>query len=315
MSNLMQSIDERTRLAGANRLEILLFNLGQDLGTNRTETFGINVFKVREVMRVPEITHAPEMPPAVEGMVSLRGVLVPVVDLAKFCGIKPNQPPSIMIVTEYNTCTQGFLVQGVENILRLEWSQMKVPPAMITSSMNGLVTAVTELQDGRIVMILDVEKILAEGLNRDVEAEFREVQSLGNKDFTVFFADDSPVARKQISATLEHLGVKYISANNGREGWEKLQALASKGGGNLANMVQLILTDVEMPEMDGYVLTKQIKADLRMRNVPVVMHSSLSSDANIKLAQTVGVDAYVPKFNPEELANILRPFVLNHQAA
>ena len=314
MSNLMKSIDERTRLAGANRLEILLFSLGQDLNTGRTETFGINVFKVREVMRVPEITHAPDMPPTVEGMVSLRGILVPVIDLAKFCGINPNQHANIMIVTEYNTCTQGFLVHNVENILRLEWSQMKVPPAMVTSSMNGLITAVTELQDGRIVMILDVEKILAEGLNRDVDAEFREIHSL-NSDFTVFFADDSPVARKQIAATLEHLGIKYISANNGREAFEKLKILANNGGGNLSNIVQLILTDVEMPEMDGYVLTKQIKADPQMRGVPVIMHSSLSSDANIKLAHSVGIDAYVPKFNPVELANMLRPFVLNHQAA
>lgn len=161
MSELLKKIDARTKLAGTNKLEILLFSLGEDQRTGRKETFGINVFKVREVMRTPEITAAPEMPSSVEGMVSLRGTLVPVIDLAKYAGIVTAHKPEIMIVTEYNGHTQGFLVEAVDTILRLDWSAMRVPPEMITNRMAGLVTAVTELGGGTLVMMMDVEKVLA----------------------------------------------------------------------------------------------------------------------------------------------------------
>jgi two-component system chemotaxis response regulator CheV len=167
MSELFNSIDARTRLAGTNKLEILLFALGVDSRTGRRETFGINVFKVREVMRTPPITAAPDMPPAVKGMVSLRGALVPVVDLADYIGMQPDSPRDIMIVTEYNGKTQGFLVESVDTILRLDWEQMRVPPQMLTSNLGGLVTAVTELQDERLVMMLDVERVLAETAKED----------------------------------------------------------------------------------------------------------------------------------------------------
>ena len=133
MSELLRNIDARTRLAGTNKLEILLFTLGTDPRTGRRETFGINVFKVREVMRTPPITAAPEMPSSVEGMVSLRGVLVPVVDLAKYAGMSIESPREIMIVTEYNGHTQGFLVEAVDTILRLDWGVMRVPPEMLVA--------------------------------------------------------------------------------------------------------------------------------------------------------------------------------------
>ncbi|WP_332673398.1 chemotaxis protein CheW, partial [Aromatoleum sp.] len=162
MSELFKNIDARTRLAGTNKLEILLFTLGVDARTGRRETFGINVFKVREVMRTPEITAAPEMPGSVQGMVSLRGALVPVVDLARYVGVGLDSRRDIMIVTEYNGHTQGFLVEAVDTILRLDWSQMRVPPDMLTAKLGGLVTAVTELADKKLVMMLDVEKVLSE---------------------------------------------------------------------------------------------------------------------------------------------------------
>ena len=176
MSELLKNIDARTRLAGTNKLEILLFTLGVDARTGRRETFGINVFKVREVMRTPQITAAPEMPDAVKGMVSLRGALVPVVDLGRYGGISDDSPREIMIVTEYNGHTQGFLVEAVDTILRLDWSQMRVPPEMLTARLGGLVTAVTELADGRLVMLLDVEKVLSETSNYDDDIEFRDIR-------------------------------------------------------------------------------------------------------------------------------------------
>jgi two-component system chemotaxis response regulator CheV len=308
MSDLLRRIDARTKLAGANKLEILLFTLGTDLTTNRKETFGINVFKVREVMRIPEITRAPEMPPAVEGMVSLRGVLVPVVDLAKYIGISTDSPPTIMIVTEYNGHTQGFLVGEVDTILRLDWSEMRVPPQMLTARMGGLVTAVTELKDKRLVMMLDVEKILSETTDIDDSHLFSNLAPLEKTNRTILYADDSTVARNQISRTLEVLGVNGIATINGRHAWEELQKIAAQA--EVANRpvkdyIQMVLTDVEMPEMDGYVLTKHIKSDPRFAGIPVLMHSSLSSDANRSLGISVGVDEYVPKFEPTRLAEVL----------
>lgn len=308
MSELLKSIDARTKLAGTNKLEILLFSLGIDSRTGRRETFGINVFKVREVMRTPPITAAPEMPSAVEGMVSLRGALVPVVDLARYAGVTAGTPRDIMIVTEYAKHTQGFLVEGVDTILRLDWSQMKVPPDMLLAEMGGLVTAVTELADGRLVMMMDVEKVLSETTNYDDEFVFRSIKPINKPELTVFFADDSVVARKQIERTLQAMGVKYVAAINGREAWDELEKMAvyaSSLGRPANSMISLVLTDVEMPEMDGYILTKKIKSDIRFAGIPVIMHSSLSGMSNQQLGKSVGVDEYVAKFEPQRLSETL----------
>ena len=314
MSELLKRIDARTKLAGSNKLEMLLFSLGVDERTGREETFGINVFKVREVMRIPKITHAPDMPPSVEGMVSLRGVLVPVVDLIKYVGIQNSQPPQIMVVTEYNGHTQGFLVASVDTILRIDWSEMKVPPDMLTTQMGGLITAVTELKDGRIVMMMDVEKILAETSNYVDEAAIATLKPIALANRTIFFTDDSVVARKQIEKTLNALNISYIFGTNGKEAWQELQKIADRAQSQnqkVSDFIQLVLTDIEMPEMDGYVLTRHIKSDPRFAGIPVLMHSSLSGDANQHLGRSVGVDEYVPKFEPHKLAEVLTRLLVN----
>jgi two-component system chemotaxis response regulator CheV len=318
MSELLKNIDARTRLAGTNKLEILLFSLGTDLRTGRTETFGINVFKVREVMRTPQITAAPDMPSAVKGMVSLRGALVPVVDLSEFIGMQTETPREIMIVTEYNGHTQGFLVESVDTILRLDWSKMRVPPEMLTANMGGLVTAVTELPDGRLVMLLDVERILSETAKYDDDMVFSQIQPLGREGLTVVYADDSSVARGQIERTLNALGIRGVMAMNGLQAWEELLKIANyaeASGRPVRELVQLVLTDVEMPEMDGYILTKNIKSDTRFAGIPVVMHSSLSSTSNQQLGRSVGVDEYVSKFEAQRLAETLSRLLLKGAAA
>jgi two-component system chemotaxis response regulator CheV len=318
MSELLKRIDARTKLAGSNKLEMLLFSLGTDERTGREETFGINVFKVREVMRIPQITHAPDMPPSVEGMVSLRGVLVPVVDLIKYVGIQNSKAPQIMIVTEYNGHTQGFLVESVDTILRIDWSAMKVPPEMLTAQMGGLITAVTELKDGRIVMMMDVEKILAETSNYVDDAAISSLKPIPVAGKTIFFTDDSVVARKQIEKALAALGIASVSATNGKEAWQELLKIANRCdalGQKVIDNIQLVLTDVEMPEMDGYVLTRNIKSDPRFAGIPVIMHSSLSSEANAHLGRSVGVDEYVPKFEPHKLAEVLSRLLVTNQNA
>lgn len=319
MSELMKNIDGRTKLAGTNKLEILLFTLGTDSRSGRRETYGINVFKVREVMRVPEITRPPELPPSVEGMVSLRGQLVPIVDLVKYTGVQTDAKPEVMIVTEYNGHTQGFLVGAVDTILRLDWSSIRVPPDMFSSHVSGLVTAVTELQDGRLVMLMDVEKILAETTGSgDDDIIYSQVKPLQTKNHTVFFCDDSPVARKQIERTMQALAVNYHFATNGKSAWEDLKRFAAQAEAShipLTDLIQLILTDVEMPEMDGYILTKNIKSDPRFAGIPVIMHSSLSGMSNQQLGRSVGVDEYVSKFEPQRLAETLTRILEGNVAA
>jgi two-component system chemotaxis response regulator CheV len=305
MSELLKSVDARTRLAGTNKLEILMFTLGVDSESGRREVFGVNVFKVREVMRTPVITRAPEMPAAVEGMVSLRGRLVPVLDLAKYAGIAVEPRPDIMIVTEYNGQTQALLVEAVDTILRVDWSAMRVPPQMLSGKTAGLVTAVTELPDGRLVMMLDVEQLLADTTQVDQDTNFRNIEAKLPPGRTVLFADDSAVARNQIVRTLKAMGVNYISASNGAEAWQELGRLADNAaasGRAVADSLHLILTDIEMPEMDGYMLAKRIKSDPRFTGIPVVMHSSLSGESNQQLGLSVGIDEYVSKFEPAKLA-------------
>ena len=311
-NNFIQSVDERTRLAGANRLEILLFSVGKEVGKEHEEVFGINVFKIREVMHLPEVTRAPDMPPGVQGMVSLRGSMIPIIDLAHFCGIQVEEEPKVLIVTEFNNHTQGFLVNAVEQIMRMEWNEIKVPPPMMAHQHGGLVTAVTELKDGRIAMVIDVEKVLAETLSTEDEIlEYEGIEHSGMNGM-VLYADDSSVARKQIEKTLDLLGLKHMGSKNGEEAWQKLLDVAERAeasGSEVKDLLSVILTDIEMPGMDGYVLTRKIKEDERFKDIPVIMHSSLSADANVALGRSVGVNAYVPKFDPQELSKTLLPYI------
>jgi two-component system chemotaxis response regulator CheV len=206
-------------------------------------------------------------------------------------------------------------VHSVENILRLQWNDIKVPPQMMSDRLGGLVTAVTELQDGRIAMIMDVEKVLAETAHfAQEDSYYEDITTLEDQGYTIMYADDSSVARSQIERTLNHMGVAHVSAINGAEAWNKLKEIATRAettGLPVKDYIQAILTDVEMPEMDGYVLTKHVKNDPRFEGIPVIMHSSLSAEANMSLGRGVGADAYVAKFEPKELSNKLVE-ILNH---
>ena len=303
--NLLESVDARTRLAGSNKMEILLFSLGT------RETFGINVFKVREVGRTPHITKTPNMPRGVEGLVSLRGNVIPVLSLVSFLDIKdkPTERGKTMMVAEYSKRTLGFLVHEVDRIIRVDWEKVRAPESVLSSN-QGLITAITELDNGTLVSLLDVEQILANAFGEALIVDVPPAQV--SEDTGVFFVDDSIVARRKISEVFDKLGVKHKHATNGAEAWSRLQGLAAHAqqtGSVLRDDVKLILVDAEMPEMDGYVLTRHIKSDSRFEGIPVVMHSSLSSEANRAMGQAVGVDAYVAKFDAEVLADTLRPLL------
>jgi len=300
---LMGQIDARTSLVGTNKMEILLFSLGSG------EKFGINVFKVKEVCQAGKITRTPNMPAGVEGIVSLRGHVMPVLSLANFMGVYPAERHQTMMVAEYSNHILGFLVQGVDRIIRVDWDKVRATEGML-SDKGALITAITELPDGSLISILDVEQILANAFGDAVVGDIECVQS--EHDLCIFFADDSMVARRKIAEILDKMGVKHIQATNGHEAWERLMAMADAAqstGINLHDQIQVILTDAEMPEMDGYVLTQNIKSDRRFDGIPVVMHSSLSSDANRTMGQRVGVDYYVPKFDSIVLSSTLRPLL------
>ncbi|NBN93898.1 MAG: chemotaxis signal transduction protein CheV [Betaproteobacteria bacterium] len=303
--SLLDAVDARTKLAGSNRMELLLFGIGTP------EIFAINVFKVREVTKTPPITLTPNMPEGVEGVISLRGNIIPVLKLAHFLdrdGIA-DCSGSTMMVTEYSRRTQGFLVDSVDRIVRVDWESVRAPEGLMARS-DGLVTAMTELPEGHLVSILDVEQILATAFGEGTIPEL-EPADVDATTF-LFFVDDSSVARREIGAVMDKLGVRTQLATNGNEALNRLQGLATQAerdGERLGDTLRVILVDAEMPEMDGYVLTRHLKSDRRFDGIPIVMHSSLSSDANRAMGAAVGVDAYVAKFNPEILADTLRPLL------
>lgn len=302
-TSLLDQVDARTNLAGTNKMEILLFNLGSN------EKFGINVFKVKEVCKVGKVTRTPNMPAGVDGIVSLRGHVMPVLNLANFMGIHPEEKFHTMMVAEYSNHILGFLVKDVDRIIRVDWDKVRATEGML-SNKDALITAITELPDGTLISILDVEQILANAFGDAIVGNVERVES--EHDLCVFFADDSMVARRKIAEVLDKMGVKHIQANNGHEAWERLRAMADTAqsvGTSLHDQFQVILTDAEMPEMDGYVLTQHIKSDRRFDGIPVVMHSSLSSDANRAMGRRVGVDHYVPKFDSIVLSSTLRPLL------
>jgi len=309
-ASLIDTVDARTKLAGSNRMEILLFSMG----TN--ETFGINVFKVREVSKTPSITKSPHMPDGVEGLISLRGNVIPVVSLARVMHLA-DAPPGrggSMMVTEYSKRTLGFLVHDVDRIIRVDWERVHGPESVTGGSVHAFITAITELDNGRLVSIVDVEQIMANTFGESVVGQ---IEHMGHEvEYNIFFVDDSSVARKKIIEVLDKMGVKHKHAQNGMEAWSRLSGMATHAqqtGRSLREEINVILVDAEMPEMDGYVLTKNIKSDRRFEGIPVVMHSSLSSEANRAMGKSVGVDAYVAKFDAEALADTLRPLLLKSQ--
>jgi len=296
-------METRASLVGSNKMEILLFSLGSN------ERFGINVFKVKEICPAGKITRTPNMPSGVDGIVLFQGRVIPVLNLASFMGMFPNERHSTMMVTEFNNHTLGFLVQGVSRVIRVDWDKVRATEGILSEN-GARITAVTELDDGSLVSILDVEQILADAFGEAVIGNIARVES--ERDLCIFFVDDSVVARRKIAQVLDKMAVRYIQAANGKKAWERLRAVADaarSAGTKLHDQIQVIMTDAEMPEMDGYVLTQQIKSDHRFDGIPVVMHTSLSSDANREMARHAGVDFYVPKFDAVVLSSTLRPLL------
>lgn len=296
MAGVLDGVDRRTQLAGHNRLELLLFRLGDK------QKFGINVFKVQEVIQCPALTQVPHAHPVVRGVANMRGKNITVMDLALAIGRPPmgESIDSYVIITEYNRSIQGFLVSGVERIVNMRWEDILPPPK---GTGGHYMTAVTRV-DGELVEVIDVEKVLAEVMHiSDTvnDAIIQKGQAQINKTMQVLVADDSSVARNQIKRTLEQIGIDAILTKDGREALELLRTWANEGQ-RVSTKLSMIISDVEMPEMDGYTLTTEIRADERLKDLYIILHTSLSGVFNNALVEKVGADKFIPKFKPDELA-------------
>lgn len=302
MAGVLDTVDQRTRLVGENRLEILLFQLAGH------QLFALNVFKIREVLQLPRLTQMPQRAPHVVGVIHLRGQTIPVIDLSGAIGMRPQAvtPESTIIVTEYNRSVQAFLVGGVDRIMNLNWDAVLPPPR--GAGRTHYLTAITRLDDNRLVEIIDVEKVLAEivpfnarvsdGLLDDALLE----KARGRE---VLLVDDSPTGIAQLKETLSQLDLTMHVATDGLRALKQLQAWADEDP-NISQRLLMVITDAEMPEMDGYRLTSEIRKDPRLRDLYVVLHTSLSGNFNKAMVEKVGCDGFLSKFQPDQLVEVVR---------
>lgn len=302
MSEILKNVDSRTNLVGQNRLEILMFQL------RGRQTFAINVFKVREVLTLPKLTLMPHRSPSVIGVVYLRGRSLPVIDLSKAIGMRPLEynDESTIIVTEYNSTVQAFLVGAVDRIINLNWEQIQPPPT--GAGRHHYLTAITQLEE-RIVEIVDVEKVLSEiaPLSMDLpEALLKDEVLSRAAGKAVLMVDDSHTAHAQAGSIFRKLGLTVHQAMDGKEGLDKLLSMAESSDVPLTEQLLLVVTDAEMPRMDGYRLTTEIRNHPALKDLFVVLHTSLSGAFNQAMVEKVGCNRFLSKFKPEELAELVK---------
>ncbi|PSU51714.1 chemotaxis protein CheW [Photobacterium frigidiphilum] len=300
MTGILDSVNQRTQLVGQNRLELLTFRL------NRRQRYGINVFKVKEVLQCPKLTTMPNLHPLVKGIAHIRGQTISVIDMSLATGGRPidDLDNCFVIISEFNRSIQGFLVSSVERIINMNWESI-LPPPQGAGRANYL-TAVTEI-DGELVEILDVEKILDEisPVNTDITGSvLEELIDALPENRRVLVADDSSVARKQVQRAIEAIGCECVLVKDGKEAINKLKEMAKEG--SIYDQLALVISDIEMPEMDGYTLTAEIRNNPNLKDLHVILHTSLSGVFNQAMVERVGANAFIPKFNPDELGTAVK---------
>lgn len=305
MASILDSVNQRTQLVGQNRLELLLFRL------HGRQRFGINVFKVREVLQCPKLTNMPYSNKYIRGIAHIRGQAISIIDLSLATGGRAiqNIDERFILITEYNRSVQGFLVDSVERIVNMNWEDVMPPPK--GAGRTSYLTAVTQIDD-ELVEIIDVEKILEEISPANTNISESLQGAPGGRDWSkhiLLIADDSTVARNQIKRALEPLNIPLVTTKDGREALNWLKEKAQEVGGDLSELVPLMVSDIEMPEMDGYTLTAEVKADPDLKNIKVVLHTSLSGVFNQAMIKKVGADDFIAKFRPDELAGAVRKWL------
>lgn len=306
MAGVLDSVNQRTQLVGQNRLELLLFRLkGKQL-------YGINVFKVKEVLQCPPLYEIPNRNPVVRGVAHIRGGTISIMDMNLSVGRSPleNIEDCFVIITEYNRSTQGFLVGAVEKIVNMNWESIHPPPK--GAGRENYLTAVTEIENN-LVEIIDVEKILAEvsplsdqisqGVIEDGVSE-RLIQK------HVLIVDDSTIARKQIQRVVEQMGIKTTLKKDGREALDYLEGMVAEGK-TVSEELILVISDIEMPEMDGYTFTAEVRDNAALKDLHIVLHTSLSGVFNEAMVTKVGADNFIAKFNPDDLARVVNERIID----
>ncbi|MFK7159862.1 chemotaxis protein CheV [Marinospirillum sp. MEB164] len=305
MSQLLHNVNQRTQMAGENRLELLLFRL------QNGQIYGINVFKVKKIIPCPALTQLPYHHPHVVGVANTMDGPLPILDmLSAIQSGKVTEPrKQQVIVCEYNRRMQGFLVQSIENIINLQWSDILLPPKGIGH--RHYLTSVTRYNN-QLVEIVDVEKVISEvtpsamHMNAQLNDDFESLKT-AQVPRKLLVVDDSVVARNQIKRCLEEVELESFLLKDGLQAYEHLMQLAHEGK-DINQEYLMMISDIEMPEMDGYTLTRKVKADPRLAPLHVLLHTSLSGVFNKSMVARVGADNFIAKFDANELAQA----VLDH---
>jgi two-component system chemotaxis response regulator CheV len=287
----------------SGKLELLVFELMSG------QKFGINVFKVKEILKCPKIAMIPKAHSSVKGLITVRGTNLVVLDLSKAIGGKPMDDinEKFVVVTEYNKSTMAFLVDKVDKIIQVEWENIKEPSAGLGSN---YLTAIAKTQND-MVQILDIEKVLYEITppKYEIDPYILEMAPKLKSNQYVMVVDDSRVARKQITICLSAMNIPFKLFENGRIAYEYLESIESD---ILNKDVALIISDIEMPEMDGYTLSRKVKEDVKYNKIRLILHTSISGIFNKELVESVGADDFVCKFNANELSeSIIRNLQTN----
>lgn len=286
--------------SGTNEIEVMKFSV---LG----EFYGINVAKVQEIIMSSKVKPMPHANPAVEGIFKPRDTLITVINLAYYLsGTTPeNGTRDLFIVTNFNKMTVAFRVQSIEGISRISWKDIQKPDKTIANGEESVATGIAQC-DNQLVTILDFEKIVAE-IAPETTIQVSEVEKLGDRPLSecpIVIAEDSILLRRMIDDALERAGyVNLTNFDNGQEAWDYLSGI--RDDQDLYDKVNLVITDIEMPEMDGHRLTKLIKEDSRLKKIPVVIFSSLIDEQMRRKGKDLGADEQLAKPEIAHLINIL----------
>jgi two-component system, chemotaxis family, chemotaxis protein CheV len=317
--------------SGTNELELVEFFIDETdpvSGQTYRGFYGVNVAKVLEIIRMPTVTQLPEIPhPSVLGAFNLRSRIIPLVDLALWLGkrMDSTKKDTKVIVSEFNRMISAFMVSGVTRIHRLSWTQVEAPGKHLNEYSSNSVTGVVRFED-RILLVLDMEKILAElnpSLAMKIEegsmAAIEEAKGPAKKEhFRALIVDDSTSIRRMIGTMLEKAGFEVTQAVNGQEAWDLLQGLklrATEEGKPFSEYVDIMVSDIEMPVMDGHNLTKRVKDDPALKELPVILFSSLITDRMRHKGDSVGADEQISKPNITELTTRAFELIAERQKA
>ena len=292
---LLEKVEQHTRLAGHNRVAMLLFRLGDQ------QLFGINVFKVREVLRRPPMERMHGVHELIAGSCDYRGQTIPVIDLAAALGYAPlrDEASAHLMVTEFSRTVQGFLVSDLRNMVHCEGESLVAPSTAL--GFGSRVNAVTRV-NGALVAVVDVEHVLAsiDGAPGELSTQMQRAAGAHTlRPRRVLVADDSVVARRRLISIFQQMNIECVVAQDGREALDRLTELAAAPPGEGVN---LVVSDIEMPQLDGYALTRAIRETPSLRRLKVVLHSSLSGLFNEAMVREVNADRFVAKFQPDLLA-------------